>query len=141
MLAPFFIYVLMIPLITGLVCMADERNLGTYSWQFTLPPSAKKQWHVKLLVTFSTCAGLGVALPGMLSLLWAILGGTVEMPNEIEPWVFVGLGYLTLFSAVIFASSISTNSMRAIIAYLGLVCGVGTAAMLAGYLVVKLLGH
>ena len=140
--APFFIYLSVIPLITGVVCLAEERNFGTTNWQFTLPPSTKKQWRVKLLVTFSTCIGLGVALPGMLSLLWAVLqDGKVEGPNEITFWIFFGLGYLVLFSALIFASSISTNSMRAIIAYLGLLCGAGTAATLTGYLVFKLLGH
>ncbi len=47
----FAIYVLLIPFISGSVCMAEERGWGVAAAQLTLPPSATKQATIKLLVT------------------------------------------------------------------------------------------
>jgi hypothetical protein len=142
---PFVLYVLMIPLITGLVCMAEERNLGTANWQFTLPPSATNQWSAKILVTLSTCLGLGVVLPLILLLVWKGLSGThFVLPfSDAAPVALIAyiLGYLSLFSLVIYASSISTNSMRAILACLGLLIGAAGMVALVGYVVMNRLNQ
>jgi hypothetical protein len=122
--------VFLVPLVTGAVAIAEERSWGMTGWQLTQPPSVFKQWTIKMLVAFVISVVLGIALPAvMLTCMRFLLAGSVQALsladfNSLASGTALLL-YILVLSLVIYASSISTNSMRAIIMFLGLLTGIG----------------
>ena len=131
--------VFLIPLITAAMALAEERNWGLAGWQLTLPPSAAKQWLTKMIVALAICLALGVALPLAMVTVMKVLfaaagqGPTLGSTGEIASNGTI-LCYLFLLSLIFYASSISTNVMRAVIAALGLIIGMGSVWGLVNYL-------
>ena len=132
--------VLIIPLITAGVSVAEERNLGVSGWQLALPPSALKQWTAKLWTVLATCALLGIVLPLIMVMAgnWVLLHepihfGAPDNWQTLLPHLDFVLGYLLLLGIGIFASSISTNSFRAILLFFGLLAAAGCWIGLVSY--------
>jgi uncharacterized membrane protein len=127
---------LMIPLITGAVCIAEERSWGMSGWQLTQPPSAFKQWLIKILVAFAITMVLGIVLPvAMINFFDLLQTASIKAPplQDLGPLASgpILLLYILVVSLIIYASSISTNTMRAIIMFLGLLAGIGLIIGLA----------
>ncbi|MDB6021770.1 MAG: hypothetical protein JWQ04_1627 [Pedosphaera sp.] len=124
------------PLITGIVTLAEERNLGVAAWQLTLPASVRKQWAAKMLVAVFTCITLGIVFPAAMLAAgkWLFGMSTAKIfsadPDEL---LLVAACYALLFNLVIYASSISVNSVRAMVIVLGLLAGCGAAIALGIY--------
>ncbi|HZV36304.1 MAG TPA: hypothetical protein VFB72_17135 [Verrucomicrobiae bacterium] len=133
------------PVLTGLVSVSEERNMGVIAWQLTQPVSPHKQWFVKMLVAFSTSVLLGVIFPGVV-----LLGGHQVVFGPPQPGemafnllygngfelLFWSLLYIVVFSLVVFGSTISTNVSRGIAAALGMLIACA-AAMTPGYYAVS----
>lgn len=104
--ATFVIFVILVPLITGAGCVAEEKNWKIHEWHLTLPPSKLKQWCVKVLIALAITLLLGILLPAIflaISNYWH------------EDFAFAALFSFSAACLGIFASSVSTNTMRAII--------------------------
>jgi hypothetical protein len=99
-----------IPLLAGSLASAEERQLGTLGWQVLLPIAAWRQWAVKAAVVLVLSLGLAIGLPAILYALFA--------PGQ-EP-VRLGWPPAAAIAAVatlsLYASSLSTNGVRALLA-------------------------
>lgn len=105
-----------IPVIAGIVSTAEERSLGLLDWHLTLPVSARRQWFIKVLVALGVNVGLGILLPGVL----AQAAGGLLNGQPLELGVHNGEQHFLIANAVLFcgalyASTVSANSMRALV--------------------------
>ena len=130
------IYVVILPLIAGAICLAEERGWGMAEWHLTLPPSALKQWSAKMLVALPISLGLGLVLPTVMYVGGAALLGrstiNLSLPPASElPTICAGLGgwvlaQLLVTSVAVYAASFSRNTLRAILtAFVILAASVG----------------
>ena len=112
--------------IAGGVCMAEERNWGMLGWQLSLPASRRSQWVVKVSVALGTSLVLGVILPITVFELCQWLFNLPLSPftspdsplgnGSDKPGVLLCLlVYLILPCMAILASSLSTNTMKAVV--------------------------
>jgi hypothetical protein len=117
LMLPIVLLCLGIPVIAGIVSTAEERSLGLLDWHLTLPVSARRQWFVKVLVAFGVNAVLGILLPGVLGQASGWIAEDKQMvagiPGEGVPHFLIA--NLVIFSAALYASTASANSMRALI--------------------------
>ncbi len=116
LLLPVVLLGLGIPVIAGIVSTAEERSLGLLDWHLTLPVSARRQWFIKVLVALGVNVGLGILLPGVL----AQAAGSLLEGKPLELGVHNGEQHFLIANAVIFcaalyASTVSANSMRALV--------------------------
>ncbi|HAB19621.1 MAG TPA: hypothetical protein DCE44_24710, partial [Verrucomicrobiales bacterium] len=110
---------------TGATSVAEERELGTLEWQLTQPPSVRRQWWIKLSVTWVLGLLLGVVLPA--SLLWI---GFRDYPG-LDTWSYehtlatvASVGAIFSVLAIsIYASTISRNTMKAAATASGIAVG------------------
>ena len=117
MLIPVIFLCLAIPVMVGIVSTAEERRLGVHEWHLTLPVSARRLWTVKLLVALGVNAVLGLLLPGLLAHASSWLANDPKLIAEIPgrnvpPFLIANL---VLVGAALYASSVSANSMRALV--------------------------
>ena len=119
----YLIYVLILPLITGAISVAEEKGWELAEWHLTLPPSALTQWSAKMLATLSISLALGLLLPAAMFLVGEGLSGARGAWNSLPPgpeiagWV---LGQLLLTSVAVYAASFSNNTLRAMFAAFGI---------------------
>jgi hypothetical protein len=138
------VFLLVLPLITGAITVAEERGWQLAEWQLTLPPSALRQWSAKMLVTFATSLGLGLVLPAALFVAGAALRNpswlwsSLPPASQVAAWV---LGQMLLTSLVVYAASFSKNTNQALAATFGLVGICLTVFILTGRLVGDSVGH
>ena len=116
------IYVIIAAITIGAISVAEERHLGLHDWHLTLPPSRLKQWLIKMLVTFACSLVLAVLLP--VALLCAAQLRIDAFLNFSSMPLFVVFALLvfplTVTATAIYASSISDNTLRAVLVGLGL---------------------
>lgn len=128
--ADFAIYILLIPLIAGGLSVAEERAWGIADWHLTLPPSSKRQWLAKMLVTLPVSLVLGLVLPA--GLYWA--GALFFAPKEermfLQIVLAIALVQLCVTSLAIYAATFSNSTTKAILASLALIVALCTALML-----------
>lgn len=122
-----------IPVIAGIVAVAEERSLGVHEWHLTLPVSARRQWGVKVLVALGVNVAFGILLPGLLAHASSWLADNPQLVAEIpgrnvSPFLIANL---VIFCAALYASTASSNSMRALIGAIGLFLAGGLAMNLA----------
>ncbi len=110
-----------IPLLAGSLASAEERQLGTLHWQLLLPVAAWRQWAVKATVVLILALGLALGVPAILYGLFA--PGVV--PVRLD-WSAAAL-IAGVASVSLYASSLSANGVRALLA---------SAAAIAGQLLV-----
>ncbi len=116
LLLPVVLLGLGIPVIAGIVSTAEERGLGLLDWHLTLPVSARRQWFIKVLVALGVNVGLGILLPGVL----AQAAGGLLNGQPLELGVHNGelhflIANAVLFCGALYASTVSANSMRALV--------------------------
>ncbi|MBI3416654.1 MAG: hypothetical protein HY043_15285 [Verrucomicrobia bacterium] len=123
-LVPFVLHVALIPVVVGGLCVAEERNLGLLGWHLTLPVSAFKQWLIKLAVCLPLSLLLGVVLPYGCMLVAHAAASEIPSPGSLESWpvLLACLAQLLITGTAIYGSSISHNTLRAIV--LGMVMAV-----------------
>ncbi len=120
LLLPMIAMYLGIPFLVGIISTAEERNLGLLDWQLTLPSTAHRQWLVKLSVTFSINVILGLLLPLALTYVSASSVGLGRFqPSEMDEYIGFLSPNLAIFCAATYASTVSGNSLRALVGTLG----------------------
>ncbi len=132
MVVELIIYTLAIPVIIGIVSVAEERNWGTSGWQLTLPVSPFKQWIIKMNVAFATALFLSIGLPLLLLFLGSeVIGLPISYPaiNTLRDLMLPActlLGFVVFFCVILYASSVSISSLQAITFAGGLLvaCGI-----------------
>jgi len=117
LIVPSILLGLGIPVIAGIVAVAEERSLGVHEWHLTLPVSARRQWGVKVLVALGVNAVLGILLPGLLAHASSWLADNPQLVAEIpgrnvSPLLIANA---VIFCAALYASTASANSMRALL--------------------------
>jgi hypothetical protein len=133
----FIIYVFVLPLVAGVVSVAEEKGWDLAEWHLTLPPSALKQWSAKMLAALSTSLVLGLVLPAILFLAGDALFAKGDALNSLPPasWVLCWvLGQLLLTSVAIYAASFSNTTLKAILAAFAIIiAGWGASALALGF--------
>lgn len=104
-----------IPLLAGSLASAEERQLGTLGWQVLLPIATWRQWAVKVAVVLILSLGLAIGVPAILYALFASGPGPVRLGWPPAAAV-AAVATLSLY-----ASSLSTNGVRALVAVVGVV--------------------
>jgi hypothetical protein len=129
-----FLYVLILPLVTGAISVAEERGWGMAEWHLTLPPSALKQWSAKMVAALSTSLVLGLLLPTAIFVvanpLFSEPGTGITMPPAFAILCWI-LGQLLLTSVAVYAASFSRTTMQAILAAFVILAAFGGAVTLA----------
>jgi hypothetical protein len=133
----FIIYVFVLPLIAGVVSVAEEKGWGLAEWHLTLPPSALKQWSAKMLAALSTSLVLGLVLPAVMFFAGEVLlargGAKASLPSAPQILCLV-LGQLLLTSVAIYAASFTNTTLKAILAALAIIiAGWGASALALGF--------
>jgi hypothetical protein len=110
-----------IPLLAGSLASAEERQLGTLGWQVLLPIAAWRQWAVKAAVVQVLSLGLAIGVPAILYALFASGPGPVSLgwPPATAISAISAVATLSLY-----ASSLSTNGVRALLASASAIVGV-----------------
>lgn len=113
----------LLAVLTGALASAEERAMGTLTWQIVQPYSVRKQWAIKASTAFALTLLLAVALPSLLDALGGgdqpLFGvmradGTVPTLLNTRPaWTVMVL--LVLTAAGMFVSSLSTSSLVAML--------------------------
>lgn len=107
-----------IPLLAGSLASAEERQLGTLGWQVLLPIAAWRQWAVKAAVVLVLSLGLAIGVPAILYALFASGPGPVRLGWPPA----AAIAAVATFS--LYASSLSTNGVRALLASASAIGGV-----------------
>jgi len=89
-------------LLVGALASAEERRLGTVSWQLLLPVSRRKQWATKVAVALGMSGVLTYILPGLLGRL---IGLELHEPE--------GVLIASMTTIAIYASSLASDGVRA----------------------------
>ena len=111
-----------VALLVGALASAEERHLGTLPSQILMPRAASRQWLVKAGVSLGLTAGLTVGLPVLLMFI-QLPADPIGIEEE-----FV-LGVLLATCGAIYVSSLSSNSLWALLAALP---AIGLALALTG---------
>jgi hypothetical protein len=106
-----------IPLIAGSLASAEERHLGTLGWQVLLPIAAWRQWAVKAAVVLVLSLGLAIGVPAILYALFAPGPGPIPLGWQSAA-AMTAVATLSLY-----ASSLSANGMRALLASAAVIGG------------------
>lgn len=94
-----------LPVLMGAVATAEERQLGTLTWQLLLPLPAWLQWTVKAAVVFGIAPLLTVGAP--------LLVGSLFWPGVL-PNVGLAAGLAAITTAAsLYVSSLCTSGLRA----------------------------
>lgn len=120
----YVLYLSMLPLVAGVISAAEERAQGILDWHLTLPPSARKQWLAKMLMTLTISLVLGLFLPFLLHVSGVGIlhsdGLKASLPSpDLQPLIV--LGNLLLTSVAVFVGSFSKSTLRAVLLAIGLV--------------------
>lgn len=107
-----------IPLLAGSLASAEERQLGTLGWQVLLPIAAWRQWAVKAAVVLVLSLGLAIGVPAILYALFASGPGPVRL-GWPPAAAIAAVATLSLY-----ASSLSANGVRALLASASAIGGV-----------------
>ena len=114
-------------MLIGSLASAEERHLGTIEWQLLLPISSRRQWAVKTAVVMALTLMLAVAVPA--AYLHAMEGIAVRS-EQLLPLLMV----LMLAVTSLYASSLSTSGVRALILSVPLVLAGGLFFSMGGRL-------
>jgi hypothetical protein len=102
-----------IPLLAGSLASAEERQLGTLGWQVLLPIAAWRQWAVKAAVVLVLSLGLAIGLP---AILYALFASGAEPVSFGWPPATAIAAISAVATVSLYASSLSTNGVRALLA-------------------------
>jgi hypothetical protein len=103
LLDTFWIFWLVMPLLTGCAAVADERKMGTLESQLCLPAKRRTQFAVKLFATLALAVGLGTLMPWLLEghrILPDIqfnIGQILTEPSHSGYFGAMGIAWMTLW--------------------------------------------
>lgn len=101
------VYALGLPALIGSLATAEERQLGTLTWQLQLPIPAWQQWTAKAVTMFGLSLLLSSGLPVFLvSVFWPTEGAFVGM-SPIVP--------IATTAVSMYASSLCSTAVRAVV--------------------------
>ena len=101
------IYALGLPTVIGALAIAEERQLGTLSWQQLLPAPAWQQWMAKIGTVFTLTLALSIGVP--LLLVPAL------RPNDWLLLQTLALLAVVMTAASLYVSSLCANAVRAVV--------------------------
>ncbi|MDB6034145.1 MAG: hypothetical protein JWM16_4483 [Verrucomicrobiales bacterium] len=133
----FFLFIFLMPMMTGTLAVAEEKTWGVADWHFTLPPSAGRQWLAKMLIVYSTSVVLGLVLPAMLAWFMGALPPDF-LQEELVVWIFCM--HVLVVSTIVYASVWSTSTLRSIILAIGIFIGLGCLIRLAVFVGIEYRG-
>lgn len=111
-LAPItLLYAATVSVLVGAFASAEERQLGTLSWQLLMPVPAWRQWAVKVLVAGGLSVLLGFALPRALESITPAQGGLDDVQAGEAMLSLLGLTVASLY-----VSSAIVGGLRALVA-------------------------
>jgi hypothetical protein len=103
---------LIVPLLAGALCCAEERQHGTIEWQLVQPLAAWRQWLVKVGVALGLTELLAVGLP----LLLLVASPFAEARREfMEAWWVTSTVVLLLGGLAIYFSALCQTTVRALL--------------------------
>lgn len=126
---------LMLPLLVGAAAICEERRLGVYHWQVTLPPSRGRQWWTKVRASFS------LAMTGLLIFWLCDWLAPFRSEQGFLMWLSMPqyLAYVLGTTMIgLLVSSISRNYEHAALMAVLLMIGLGVLALFG---VKWLIGH
>jgi hypothetical protein len=101
------VYAMGLPALIGSLATAEERQLGTLTWQLQLPIPAWQQWTAKAVTTFGLSLLLSNGLPVFLvSVFWPTEGAFVGM-SPIVP--------IATTAVSMYTSSLCSTAVRAVV--------------------------
>ncbi|MSU56806.1 MAG: hypothetical protein EXS35_01240 [Pedosphaera sp.] len=122
--------VIMIPCVS----LGDDKSLGTAAWHLTLPVSARRQWFIKLFVAAATVFAMAVVLPMFLAALTLFKAEVgllaIQQPEEALGFFIVST---IVFVISFWSASLVNNIVRAALATIVSLIGIGTCALLGGW--------
>ncbi|HOW66590.1 MAG TPA: hypothetical protein P5186_26005 [Candidatus Paceibacterota bacterium] len=135
-LLPFFVYWVVAPLLIGAVGIAEERQLGVLEWHLLLPPSRWRQWFCKLVTAYGMSFLLAMVLPAAwLGGVYLPLGMMDNARDILTAYHWICLALLLATSVSIYAASLSTSTLKAVVNSLGLmILGVTVCHVLSRHL-------
>ncbi len=116
---------ILILLVAGSACVAEERQLGTLDWQLTQPVTVERQWWAKILVAVTLGVVFGLALPLVLLRIAygaSLFAGAMEANPVLFPAVY-GSGAAALMVIAIYASSCCRSTIKATALAIGIAAG------------------
>jgi len=126
-----WIYAVVIPIVIGGLASAEERHLGTVSWQALLPMASAWQWTIKAGVAVLLSIGL---VSGLTSVVYQMGLGNVKVERELL------MAPVCICVAALYISSFTASGIRAILtAGLALIVVFSVGAGLWGGLVMPTL--
>jgi hypothetical protein len=111
-------------LLVGALASAEERLLGTLEWQMLMPIAIRTQWLVKVLVALGLALTLGWGLPILLLQVNAAAHPAILRNGPYLQPLFVGV-LMMLTAAGLYASSVATSGLRALLLSLPGLYGAG----------------
>ena len=121
----------MVALLTGALTCAEERQFGTLEWHLTSPVRSQTQWLIKVAVALSLSLLLAVILPAILLRIPLFKVAQDSFPMVLPSLaIFAGM-MLSITTLAIYISSLSSSTVRALIAgaTLAIACGALAAAI------------
>lgn len=120
-------YFSLVAVLIGSLASAEERQFGTAEWQALVPIASSRQWFVKLAVA------LGLALTFVASaLVLARVAPALSGDLPSRPLVVTVVEILLCVSVGLYASSLSTNGVRAVALAVVLMLAITTVVPLIG---------
>jgi len=115
--AMFFLQLALVPVLSGALVFAEEKQLGNFAWQLCQPVSGWWRWWTKLTMALAVSIGMGLLLPGAVAWGYDLLGvGDTFIPRfdrsaMVQAFVMHGL----LFSVAAWCGTWSQNAVSAIV--------------------------
>ncbi len=111
------IYIPFIIIFASVLACAEDRQMGTWTWNLMQPMSARRQWFVKAVVTLLVCLAFTLVLP--MSLLWIATPYTdfTETVKEVSlaKWATFVLIIAFASSAIMYIATLFRTTIRAML--------------------------
>src|SRR6266850_3529282 len=133
---PLMIYAILVPLAVGASAFAEEEKIGIRALQLTVPLSLRAQWFVKIAVAFSIVALLGSGVTWAWVLIAKHIGPLRIPPQEFltpESVPAIFLYQVFAVSIGLYTSSLSRDTLRAILAAVGCMVGLSLIVAVIGF--------
>jgi hypothetical protein len=128
----------LVVVLSGCVSLPDERALGVHVWHLTLPVTARRQWFVKLVVSLGVLILVGLVWPLLLALITCIkteVGLAYLLAEQNKDGLAVGGMILAVVFVLSFwAASFFTNNIRAALAAMLSLFGIGACSSLGPWI-------
>jgi hypothetical protein len=128
-------YIPLMAVLSGCVTHGEEGSLGVHTWHLTFPPSALRQWLIKLIVCLGTAFLLAIIVPYFASVATSIqanVGLVSAIVDNNSYQVFVMTSFVVVLS--FWAATLTGNTVRAALLTVLVCVGLGMSATLAQFI-------